>query len=187
MCALISQINHLYSCIPILVDHNPVKVLNSLLVVIMKVTKHIDLCCIEYSFGDAWTALKHGKEACLHIWHLMWISYIVSPKLSCELLTDKMNLLKKSFSAIWFLTIGTTWENSDFAWVNLFKLFSKINWSYNRHNVSAARNSFQNWIYIALIVCKMKVLSVASTWCIRFWHTIYRHQMMTQILESTYN
>ncbi len=31
----------------------------------------------------------------------------------------------------------------------------------------------------------MKVSSVASMWCIRFWHTNYRHQTMTQILEST--
>ncbi len=31
---------------------------------------HIDLCVIEYSLGDALTALKHGDEACLHIWHL---------------------------------------------------------------------------------------------------------------------
>ncbi len=28
---------------------------------------HIDLYAIEYSFGDAQTALKHGDEACLHI------------------------------------------------------------------------------------------------------------------------
>ncbi len=31
---------------------------------------HIDLSAIEYSLGDALTALKHGNEACLHIWHL---------------------------------------------------------------------------------------------------------------------
>ncbi len=31
---------------------------------------HIDLCAIEYSLGDALTALKHGNEVCLHIWHL---------------------------------------------------------------------------------------------------------------------
>ncbi len=33
-------------------------------------TPHIDLCAIEYSLGDAPTALKHVDEACLHIWHL---------------------------------------------------------------------------------------------------------------------
>ncbi len=31
---------------------------------------YIDLCAIEYSLGDAPTPLKHGEEACLHIWHL---------------------------------------------------------------------------------------------------------------------
>ncbi len=82
---------------------------------------HINLCAIEYSLVDAPTALKHGDEACLHIWHLTWNLYIVSPNLSCKFLTDKMNLLIKCFSAIWFLTIWTTWENSDFAWKNLLK------------------------------------------------------------------
>ncbi len=33
-------------------------------------TVNIDLCVIEYSLGDAPTALNHGDEACLHIWHL---------------------------------------------------------------------------------------------------------------------
>ncbi len=79
---------------------------------------HIDLCAIEYSLGEASTALKHGDEACLHIWHLTWKLSIASPNLSCELQTDKMNLLTKCFSAIWFLTNRTTWENSDFAWKN---------------------------------------------------------------------
>ncbi len=36
----------------------------------LKSAIHIDLCVIEYSFGDARTALKHGDEACLYIWHL---------------------------------------------------------------------------------------------------------------------
>ncbi len=31
---------------------------------------YINMCAIEYSLGDAPTALKHGDEACLHIWHL---------------------------------------------------------------------------------------------------------------------
>ncbi len=61
---------------------------------------HIDLCTIEYSLGDAPTALKHGDEACLHIWHLTSNLAIASPNLSCELLTDKMNLLIKCSSAI---------------------------------------------------------------------------------------
>ncbi len=74
---------------------------------------HIDLCVIDYSLGDAPTALKHGDEA-LKL-------YIASPNLSCKLLTDKMILLTKCSSAIWFLTIQTTWENFDFAWENSFK------------------------------------------------------------------
>ncbi len=61
---------------------------------------NIDLCVIEYSLGDASTALKHGDEACLHIWYLTSKLSITSPKLSCELLTDKMNLLTKCSSAI---------------------------------------------------------------------------------------
>ncbi len=81
----------------------------------------IELCAIEYSFGHPPTALKHGDEACLHIWHLTWKLSSAPPNLSCELLTDKINLLKKCFSAIWFLTIWTTRENSDIAWENSFK------------------------------------------------------------------
>ncbi len=68
--------------------------------VIDKALCHIDLCAIEYSLVDAHTALKHGDEACLHIWHLMSNLSIASPNLSCELLTDKMNLLIKCSSAI---------------------------------------------------------------------------------------
>ncbi len=82
---------------------------------------HIDLCAIEYSLGDALTALKHGDEACLHIWHLTWKLSTASHNLPCKLLTYKTKLLTKCSSAIWFLTIWTTWENSDFAWENLFK------------------------------------------------------------------
>ncbi len=82
---------------------------------------HIDLCAIEYSLGDALTALKDGDEACLHICHLTWRLSTASPNLSCELLTDKMILLTKCSSAIWFLTIRTTWEYYDFPWENLFK------------------------------------------------------------------
>ncbi len=158
-------------------------------------TPHIDLCAIEYSLGDAPTALKHWDGACLHIWHLMWNLYIVSPNIWCELLTDKMNLLIKCFSAIWFLTIWTTWENSDFAWENLFKfIISKLNWSYNRHDVTAAIWD-QKFLLKSDLYCpdrlhldiKMTVSSVASTWCVRFWHTIYRPQTMTQILKSAYN
>ncbi len=153
------------------------------------------MCVIEYSFGDARTALKHGVEACLHIWHLTWNLYIPSPNLSCELLTNKMNLLKKCFSARWFLTISTTWENLTLLGkICLGSLFSKINWSYNRHNVSA-KIWDQKFLSKSNLYCpdrlhlgvKMKVSSVASMWCIRFWHTIYRHQTMTQILESAYH
>ncbi len=64
------------------------------------VDTHIDLCAIEYSLGDAPTALKHGDEACLHIWHLTSKLTIASHNLSCELLTDKMNLLIKGSLAI---------------------------------------------------------------------------------------
>ncbi len=61
---------------------------------------HIDLCVIEYSLVDAPTASKHVDEVCLHIWHLTGNLYIVSLNLSCELLTDKMNLLINVFLAI---------------------------------------------------------------------------------------
>ncbi len=90
--------------------------------------QHIDLCAIEYSFGDARIALKHGDEACLHIWHLTWNLYIVSPNLSCKLLTDKMNLLKKCFSAIWFLTISGIWTmyNIVFTMYNIKKMGDRI-------------------------------------------------------------
>ncbi len=72
--------------------------------------------------------------------------------------------------------------------------FGKINCSYNRHNVSAAIWD-QKFLSKSDLYCldrlhlgvKIKVLFVASTWCIRFWHTIYRHQTMTQILESAYH
>ncbi len=74
---------------------------------------HIDLCVIEYSLVDAPTALKHGYEACLHIWHLTWNLYIVSPNLSCELLTDKMYLLIKNIQQY------NSWQ-SDFAWEFFF-------------------------------------------------------------------
>ncbi len=49
---------------------------------------HMDLCVIEYSLGDAPTALKHGDEACLDIWHLTWKLSTASPNLSCELTND---------------------------------------------------------------------------------------------------
>ncbi len=61
---------------------------------------HIDLCAIEYSLGNAPTALKHGDEVCLHIWHLTSKLSIASPNLSCKLLADKMNLLTKYSLAI---------------------------------------------------------------------------------------
>ncbi len=145
---------------------------------------HIDLYVIEYSLGDAPTALKHGDEACLHIWHLTTNLSIAFPNLSCELLTDKMNLLIKCSLAIWFLTIRTTWENSVFTWENSFlsSLFSKKKWSYNRHNVFAAIWD-QTFLLKSDLYCpdyrhlgiKMKVSFMSSMWCIRFWHTIYRH------------
>ncbi len=158
-------------------------------------TWNIDLCAIEYSLGDAPTALKHGDEACLHIWHLMSKLSIASSNHSCKLLTDKMNLLIKCSSAIWFLTIQNTLENSHFAWENLFKfIFSKINWSYNRHNVSATIWD-QKFLLKSDLYCpdhldlhiKTKISSAFSTWCIRFWDTLYRHQMMTQLLKLSYN
>ncbi len=157
----------------------------------------IDLCAIEYSFGDTQTALKHGDEACLHIWHLMWNLYIVSPNLSCELLTEKMNLLKKYFSAIWFLTFFIKYMRKFWLCLGKFvlsSLFSKINWNYHCQDVSATiwdqKFMFKSDLYGSVrlhLGIKMKVSSVSSTWCIRFWHTIYRHQMMTQILKSAYN
>ncbi len=55
---------------------------------------HIDFCAIEYSLGDTPTALKHGDEACLHIWHLTWNLYIVTPNLWCEMLTAWENSFK---------------------------------------------------------------------------------------------
>ncbi len=158
-------------------------------------TEHIDLCAIEYSLGDALTALKHGDEACLHIWYL----------------TENCLLPLPTFHANCWLIKRNCWQNVlrqyDF-WLSelhekiltllgkicLSSLFSKINWSYNRHNVSAAIWN-QKFLSKSDLYCldrlhlgiKMKVLSVSSTWCIRFWHTIYRHQTMTQILESAYH
>ncbi len=75
----------------------------------------------------------------------------------------------------------------------LHSLFSKMNWIYNRQNVSATISD-QNFMSKSNLYCpdclhlgvKMKVSSVASTWCTLFWHTIYRHQT-TQILESAYH
>ncbi len=84
--------------------------------------RHLDLCAIEYSLVDAPTALKDGDEVCVHIWYLMWnFVHCLSQRFMRIMLTDKMNLLIKCFLAIWFLTIWTSWENSDFAWENLFK------------------------------------------------------------------
>ncbi len=120
---------------------------------------------------------------------------IASPNLSCELLTDKMILLTKCFSAIWFLTIWTTWENSDFVWESrLSSLFSKINRSYNRHDVSATiwdqKFLLKSDLYGSdrlYLDIKMKVSPMASTWWTRFWPTIYTHQMMTLKLNLSYN
>ncbi len=61
---------------------------------------HIDLCATEYTLVDAPTALQHGDKACLNIWHFASNLSIAFPNLSCELLTDKMNLLIKCSSAI---------------------------------------------------------------------------------------
>ncbi len=47
---------------------------------------HIDLCAIEYSLGDALTALKHGGEACLHIWHLMIPLHLPTFHVNCWLI-----------------------------------------------------------------------------------------------------
>ncbi len=74
--------------------------------------------------------------------------------------------------------------------IRLSLLFSKINWTYNSHNMSAAIWN-QKFLLKSDLCCpdhlhrdmKMKVSSMGSRWCIRFWHTIYRHQLMTQILK----
>ncbi len=159
---------------------------------IWKWALHIDLCVIEFSLGDARTALKHGDEECLHIWHLTSNLSIASPNLSCELLTDKINLLKNLFQHYDF------WPSelhekilTLLGKIRLSPLFSKLNWSYNRHNLSAAiwdPKFLLKWDkycpdHLHLDI-KIKVLSVASTWCIRFRPTIYIHQMMTQILKT---
>ncbi len=76
----------------------------------------------------------------------------------------------------------------------LSSLFSKLNWSYNCHNVSAAIVD-QKFLLKSDWYCpdhlhrdiKTKVSSVSSTWCIQFWHNIYRQQRMTQILILAYN
>ncbi len=39
---------------------------------VLYLTLHIDLCAVKYSLGDATTTLKHGDEACLHIWNLTY-------------------------------------------------------------------------------------------------------------------
>ncbi len=145
--------------------------------------------------GDAPTALKNGDEACLHIWHLTSKLSIASPNFSCECWLIKwicwQNVLRQY--DFWpsklhekILTLhGKIWLSS---------LFSKIYWSYNCHNVSATIWD-QKFLLKSDLYCpdhlhldiKTKVSSVSSTWCIQIWHTIYRHQMMTQILKSAYN
>ncbi len=97
------------------------------------------------------------------------------------------------FSAIWFLPIWTAELHEKIlillGKICLSSLFSKINWSYNRHDVFATIWD-QKFMLKSDLYCpdrlhlgvKMKVSSMASTWCIQLWHTIYRHQTKTQIL-----
>ncbi len=58
---------------------------------------HIDLFAVEYSLEDATTTLKHGNEVVSPYlaFDIKSIPYlgIASTNLSCELLTDKTNLL----------------------------------------------------------------------------------------------
>ncbi len=75
------------------------------------------------------TALKHGDEACLHIWYSTWKLSTTSPNLSCELLTYNTKLLTKCSSAIWFLTIWTTSENSDFRHIINIHYIKPLHWS----------------------------------------------------------
>ncbi len=155
--------------------------------------QNIDLCVIEYSLGDAllWS-MGMKRVSIFGIWR------------------ENCPLPLPTFHANCWLIKRNCWQNVlwqyDF-WLSelhekiltllgkicLSSLFSKINWSYNRHNVSAAIWD-QKFLSKSDLFCpdrlhldvKMKVSSLSSTWCIRFWHTIYRHQTMTQILESAY-
>ncbi len=82
---------------------------------------HINLCAIEYSLGDAHTVLNHRggmkRVSIFGIWRQICPLPLSTFHAYCWLI--KMNLLIKCSSAIWFLTIWTTWENSDFAWEKL--------------------------------------------------------------------
>ncbi len=33
--------------------------------------RHIEMCAVDSSFGDATTALENGDGSCYHIWYLM--------------------------------------------------------------------------------------------------------------------
>ncbi len=73
-----------------------------------------------------------------------------------------------------------------FGKIHLSSLFSKINWSNSRHDVSATIWDQKFLLKLDLygshllhLVIKMKVSPMASTWWTRFWPTIYILQMMT--------
>ncbi len=75
--------------------------------------------------------------------------------------------------------------------IRLSSLFSKINWSYNRHNVSATiwdqKFLLQSDLYCSDCLhldIKMNVSPMASTRC---WPTIYILQMITLKLHLAYN
>ncbi len=153
---------------------------------------HIDLCAIEYSLRDAPTALK--------LWS-MGMKRVSIFGIWCE----NCPLPLPTFRANYWLIKWICWQNVlrqyDF-WpselheksltllgkICLSSLFSKINWSYDRQNGSAViwdqKFLLKSDLYLDI---KMKVSSVFSMWCIRFWPTIYIRHMMTHILKLTYN
>ncbi len=150
---------------------------------------HSDLCAIEYSFGDARTALKHVDEACLHIWHLPLPTYHAN------------YWLIKWFCWQFFFREYDFWPSEQhrdildlLEKIHLSSFFSKINWSYNRHDVSATiwdqkfliKSDFHGSDCLHLDI-KRKVSPMASTWWTWCWPTIYIRQMMTLKLNLAYN
>ncbi len=95
------------------------------------------LCAIEYSLGDAPTALKHGDEACIRIWHLMWKLSLPTFHANCWLIKQNcwQNVLRQY--DFWLSELHEKILTLP-GKICLSSLFSKINWSYNIHNVSAA-------------------------------------------------
>ncbi len=53
---------------------------------------HRDLCAIESSLVDASTALKHGDETCLYIWHLTSNLYVMCITESINIDSHQANL-----------------------------------------------------------------------------------------------